>query len=106
MVSGCLGGRLGQCGEHFGHVGVDHLVAVHLREGHMVMPVVDEVPVTDPKDLNWGHRLAVSLREREQYPSLSDPVGGGTKAAVEVAALVHRADDAGQPNALHAERSF
>jgi hypothetical protein len=53
--------RYRQAGEHFGDVGVDHLLVCRRGDRYPVVPVFDEVQAADPVDLDRRDRLAASL---------------------------------------------
>ena len=81
----------GHGGEDLGHVGVDRLLPHGQRDRHPVMPVGDEVQVTDAVHVDGRDRLTAALGQGQPLPALPDPAGGGPEPAVEVPGGVHGA---------------
>ena len=67
-----------------------------------MVPVFDEVQAADLVNLDGRKGLAAALGQREPFPALPDPVGGGPEPAVEIAPRLDGADDRGQRDRLQA----
>ena len=92
-----------ELGQHLGHVGLDVPVTERVRDRHTVVPVLHEVQLADPVDVDWRHRLALSLREVDALPALADARRGGAEPPVELPRPVHRPDDRVEWDHLQAE---
>jgi len=90
-------------GQHLGHVGVDVAVAEGPRHRHAVMPVLDEVQVADPVQVDRRHALPAPLGGGDPLPASAGPARRGAEAAVELPLAVHRADDRVQAHHLLAQ---
>ena len=73
------------------------------RDRHAVVPVLHEVQLADPVDVDRRHRLALALGQVDALPALADPRRGGAEVAVELARAVDGPDDRVELDQLLAE---